>query len=65
MEAKIEIEIGANNIIRIIDDVYLLERTYYPESYLKEMMQREYKRGLREGRTVHIAETVIINKREP
>ena len=46
------------------DHIKLMGVKYYSESYLKEMMNREYSKGLRKGQTVHVAEIRLINERE-
>jgi hypothetical protein len=38
------------------DSVKIFGVVYYKESYVKEMMSREYYRGLQEGRQIHIAQ---------
>lgn len=49
MEARIiEIEHIDN------DRVSILGKEYYAKLYLEEMMRREYRRGIKEGRQIHI-----------
>ena len=36
--------------------IEVLGAKYYTEEYLKEMMRREYDRGVREGQQVHVAQ---------
>jgi len=43
------------------DIIEMVGVTYYSESYLITMMDREYNRGLKKGQTIHIAET-LLNK---
>lgn len=38
------------------DVIELLGDKYYTEEYLKEMMRREYDRGMRKGQQVHVAQ---------
>ena len=57
------------NVHYITDDVIeILGKKYYLESYLIEMMRREYQRGLSEGfkngQQVHICEFVDVTERE-
>jgi len=36
--------------------IEVLGTKYYKEDYLKEMMKREYNKGIREGQQVHVAQ---------
>ena len=46
------------------DAIIALDKKYFSEEYLEIMMQREYERGLKEGRKKIVAEYVDINQEE-
>ena len=50
MNGTIEIEQVTEDTIKV------LGVKYYTEEYLKEMMRREYSKGVSEGRQVHIVQ---------
>jgi hypothetical protein len=53
MKAEIEIKQISEDIIE------LLGITYYSETYLKAMMEREYQKGIRKGQTIHVLEPMV------
>lgn len=58
MKGSVEIKEVSKDIIEVMGT------TYYTESYLKSMMSREYSKGLKERRTIHVAEVVLVNEPE-